>query len=311
MRVRILSFDYDGCLFHETLSNKNGYQKERLIESNKLLLETIKEENANFDYVITFIGSSRQSKSIDDQNRDRNESCFRAAKEINRFLEAEFDPFLLADLYGNLPDGTSYKRIKDKNYEGSHSEFKFDEYKVTLIYAQMHKIANKHPETSIVFDFYDDRGKKKDILDHLRLFYTTHHELIPTNITLGLHHYAGKAIKKIAIIEGSGFIDKNFRRTVKDMAALYGGNYVKITVKHVKPEKLKNRTPLVVINQEEDDSDESTVDTLFNSSATFFNNKKQTANAGRMETVDEADQDASIDNLEQQLVQKKVSCNIF
>ncbi len=49
-------------------------------------------------------------------------------------------------------------RAIDKNYKGGHSDWLFDETKATIIYAQMHKIANENPNEEIVFDFYDDRG---------------------------------------------------------------------------------------------------------------------------------------------------------
>ena len=117
----------------------------------------------------------------------------------------------------------------------------------------MHKIALEHPHEDIVFDFYDDRGTKitPDILEHLKAFYTKYDHLIPKNLTLRLNHYAGSTLTHLASVQGTGFIDSNYRQTVKDMAAqalLHGGNGMDkplYTAHTVRPDLLGNRVPLI------------------------------------------------------------------
>ncbi|WP_131777838.1 hypothetical protein [Legionella fairfieldensis] len=135
MTIRVLSFDFDGCLFNIDYL----YSEEKdVIKSNEDFLTRIKQENLAFTKTYTLVGSNRQSKNSDMVNFLHRGSCFPAIKRISNFLGTTFDPFLLADVFGNLPSGTSYARAMAKNYR-EHKEWMFDETKVTIMYAQMHK----------------------------------------------------------------------------------------------------------------------------------------------------------------------------
>ena len=270
--IRAISFDADGCLFHEDYI----YSLEKdVIAANIALLTQITNENDNFNKTITFVGSNRQSWAVDLTNHGPKGSCFPAIKKISEHLGAEFDTFLLADIYGGLTAGTSYDRAMegidkiakgehkdlDFNNVGSvyfhimmnqkgHAEWAFDETKATILYAQMHKIAQLYKTKNIVFEFYDDRGKghrrgDKDILEHLHAFFSTYPELIPINVTLRLKHYAGGDVSPFETIEGQGSIDLNFCQTVKDMAAIAkphaGLGKPLSTAHHVEPHALINR----------------------------------------------------------------------
>lgn len=250
MTIRFLSFDFDGCLFNESY---NLAKKQNVIESNKAFLNKIKIENRSFSKVYTAVGSNRQSKMIDVINSPDKGSCFPAVERVSKFLSTTLDPLLLADIYGNLEPGTSYKRARDKNYQREHSDWLFDETKVTIIYAQMHKIANENPTEKISFDFFDDRADEElgiNILGKLKDFYDKNQDLVPTNVTLTLHQYAGKNVTQIAKIEGSGFIDKNYQQTVKDLAeqskttANDGIDFPLYVADRAKPELLENRMAL-------------------------------------------------------------------
>lgn len=251
MAIRVLSFDFDGCLFH---SNYIFSEQKDVVKSNHAFLNKIKEENKEFTKAYTFVGSNRQSFAIDIINSRSKGSCFPAVKQVSDFLGTTLDTMLLADIYGDLPDGTSYARATNQNNQEKHSEWLFDETKATILYAQMHKIANENPNEEIVFDFYDDRGigaiKPVDILEHLHNFYEKNQYLIPSNVTLRLHQYAGAEVTPIAQIKGTGFIDQNYRQTVKDLAAQAvtefsdGINSQIQVTETAKPELLKNRKPL-------------------------------------------------------------------
>lgn len=248
MSIRVLSFDYDGSLFHSDF-----IKSENVIINNKEFLDGIKRDNTDIDRIILLSGSNRQSFLIEFFNMKGipELSSFSAAKEIEHYLApATLDTFLLADIYGDLEDGASYARAMDKEYKGEHSDWLFDDTKVTVLYAQMHKIAMENPYEDIVFDFYDDR---QDILNELAHFFAKYVELVPGNITLRLNKYAGKEVTPIKNIEGQGFVDTNFKQTVKDMTSLTiekhpecdGINKPLRTSKVVTPELLLNRVALI------------------------------------------------------------------
>ena len=219
MKIRVLSFDFDGCLFH------NGYNRRRikLIPANQPFLDSIKEENQKFDKVITFIGSARQSKEIDDFNSiiNHTESSFVAIKTISEYLNASFDNFLMADIYHDLNAGTAFNQATNTNYRGSHHDTTYDHTKFTLLYAQIHKISEQYPDDEILFEFYDDRGCGSitpiDILDDLQSYFTKSPHLLPKNITLLLKHYEGEQVTLVSSIEGTGRHDSDYRNTIKNI----------------------------------------------------------------------------------------------
>lgn len=249
MTIRVLSFDFDGCLFNRGYVNS---EDKDVVKSNEAFLEAIKQENQEYTTVYSLVGSNRQSYNVDMANAWGKGSCFPAIKTISDHLGTQLDTFLLADIFGNLPAGTSYNRATSaQKHEVEHSDWMFDETKTTLIYAQIHKIANQHPNEPIVLDFYDDRGNgaraEHDILEQLRDFYTKHHHLIPANVTLRLNHYAGAAVTMMNEIKGTGFIDANYQQTVKDLSQQATTDYndghrapIHVAL-HAKPEELQNR----------------------------------------------------------------------
>ena len=250
MTIHVQSFDFDGCLFNSEYITS---QDKDVIQANRKFLDSIKKKNTESSYSksIVFVGSNRQSKATDDANLWLKGSCFPAIKDVSDYLGAELDTMLLADIYGNLPDGSAFAQaLKDPEGNEKHAEWLFDETKATILYAQMHKIAVAHPNENIVFDFYDDLDGV--IIRALTKFYTINSQLIPQNLTLRLSHYAGEEVTLMSTINGKGFIDSNYRQTVKDMAAQASscegkdGIAKKIhTALYVKPELLGNRTPLV------------------------------------------------------------------
>ena len=258
--VHGISIDYDGCLCHSGYLSTPIARRD-IVAANKEFLNFIKEQNKSYSKSIVFVGSNRQSKAVDDCNASAGGgrgSCFPAIKRIADELEVTFDPFLLADIYGNLKSGTSYSRAvgeKEVEKEWEHAKWMFDETKATILYAQMHKMACDNPEEEIVFDFYDDR---KNILESLQGFYKKYPELIPLNVTLNLCKYRGSMsseIKPSATIKGKGIIDRNYYETVKDMGKLANPkrepNYRDpFTISNfVTPDKLKNRISLIAIEK--------------------------------------------------------------
>lgn len=225
MTIRVLSLDFDGCLFHTAyVCSKNQHTSDRVIQCNKAFLDKLRLEGDQYAKTITFIGSNRQSKQIDDFNhwspsRNYKGSCFPAIKTITAYLnkgkaDVRFDSFLLADIYGELEVGTSYKYATNKKYHGNHAAWRFDETKLSILYAQMQKIASEHKDEEIQFDFYDDR---RDILETLKTYFEKNPKSIPQNITLNLDYYAGSTESLQLSIKGTGEIDCHYKETIKSL----------------------------------------------------------------------------------------------
>jgi hypothetical protein len=249
-KINVRSFDFDGCIFNKNYidSVTQNYSVVRgddvfevqLIEHNKNLIDDM-QQNINaegFTEVITMVGSNRQSYKTDrknmvydggEDNKRYKGSCFPAlvslTKELNRQTKdvCRYDGYLLADTYGNLEHGSSFAKAMyddaiDPEMDG-YSYWLFDESKFTIFYAQMHKIASEHPEAEIFFDVYDDNEK---ILAALNRRFKNAADLIPANLKLRLHGYAGNVISDYGMIEGRGEIDYNFENNIHLMLEMSG-----------------------------------------------------------------------------------------
>lgn len=252
MRRRVLSFDLDNCLFHEKYSSALSRDILEVVNKNKALLDSILMDRMNFQELIVLVGSARQSAFVDRLNSKTNqtESGFAAIQKISDYIDATLNTFLLADVYGDVPDGTAFRHALDSSYCEKHHDWIFDETKITIVYAQTHKIATMYPDDVIIFDFYDDRGIGSwgdiDILEHLEHYFGTYSTMLPSNVSLRLNHYEGKEVTSFKLIQGAGRIDLNYRQTIKKMMMLAektsplssNSKFFKNSVIHVKPESL-------------------------------------------------------------------------
>lgn len=255
MTVRVLSFDFDGCLFNQAYIESSDKD---VLFHNRAFLDAIKCDNVLYSKNIVFVGSNRQSFALDllnyyAQYRYKG-SCYPALRKIADDLDAELDSFLVADIFGNLEAGVSFSLGVKADPNDNHADCKFDMTKVSILYAQMHKIAYENPKEPIAFEFFDDKG---EILGSLEHFYNKYPELMPENVCLRLNHYAGKNLSKRVEIPGTGFIDSNYRQTVKDMVQIASravgiadedvmGNIN--VMRFVTPLLLNNRKPFVHLN---------------------------------------------------------------
>lgn len=255
MAIHVLSLDFDGCLFNaKYLINKN------VIESNAKLFKLLKKENDSYEETIIFVGSNRQSHELDIYNSFKNDtdSCFEVIVEIARELSAKLDKFLLADVYNDLTAGTAFQLATSENsLDIEHPNCRFDETKLSLLYAQIHKIASDYSHEKIVFNFFDDR---QDILKALFNFFQKFPEMIPKNVNLYLNQYKGAEVQLYpnafeGEIRGKGIIDENYSETVKKMADLAKTPYF---AEYVTPDLLQNlkEKNLIVHNKEINSKDE-------------------------------------------------------
>ena len=254
-KIRIVSCDYDGCFCHFGYVYATGAAKDIVLQ-NRVFNEAFQGNAESYASTTFIIGSNRQSKGIDDAGKIANAatgSCFESLKALSEHHKATFSPFLMADLYGDLPDGESFIRATDPSYQGANADCIVDTSKVILLYAQMHKFANENPDKYITFDFYDDR---RDILQGLSIFFEVHPKLIPQNINLRLTGYNGATLFSIGTLRGHGFIDSNYKQTVIEMTKMaeeprpvFIPAHVLMPVngaRNVYPEKLTKPIPLMV-----------------------------------------------------------------
>ncbi|WP_392538831.1 hypothetical protein [Legionella sp. 227] len=236
MTIRYLSFDFDGCLFNRAYVQlpHNNFSKDRtdaVLVKNRGFLDKLKSENTRFSAVYGFIGSTRQDYFTDMINggiynpKQFRGSCCPAMVTICDDLGITFDPLLLADIDGELAIGTSYKRIMDEINNGTWSDSdknihqhascaSMDEYKRTILFTQMQKAAQDHPEEEIIFDFFDDR---LDILWTLKEYFNEYPHMIPKNVRLRIHSYAGEEDKLFESIQGIGNPMANYQFCLRKM----------------------------------------------------------------------------------------------
>ena len=149
----------------------------------------------------------------------------------DRFLDTHliYDQLLERHWYREA-HGSCLKDEKIEELKCFNSKLFFDDEKINLLYAQMHKMAmeSRH-EDVILFDFFDDRA---DILRALAEFFNLYQELVPNTIILRLFQYVGgEACFRLdqsnpsedgvfAEIRGRGVADSSYAQTVKDMSSI-------------------------------------------------------------------------------------------
>ena len=241
--VRVLSFDFDGCLFNKHYKWQSTAARRSLnavIVQNKSFLDAIKIENTLYREVSAFIGSARQSNWLDKANSRRNDTelCFDAIQKVCHYLDIEFNPLLLTDVYQGLPVGTSYWRATGAE-SGHNLDFPGDETKLTLLYAQMHAAALEYPNDTIIFDFYDDRDHDtphaRGILSFLSQVFKEYPQLIPSNVLLRLNHYAGDRPSVFGVIKGRGECERYYGSKINAIFTSLGDDETMIRFDNLLP----------------------------------------------------------------------------
>ncbi len=237
------SFDFDGCLANIAFLKLRYKEIKDIIEANRKLLDIIK-TSPNRKIVIS--NSNRQAPRDDLANSGADErgSCYQATKAVAAYLNAEFDGFLLADIYNDLRSGKALEQAlkyiaeNKKDYTEEVRKNKIfnslynwihDESKLTTVYAQMHELALSHSDSD-AFNFYftDDR---EELLNELHIYFSKYPQMIPRNVTLCFRHYRGPIDRDdneitplfhdYTPIQGTREKpDENYRQTVKNMAAV-------------------------------------------------------------------------------------------
>lgn len=245
------AFDYDGCLG----DYRDEEMPEEIAAADSAFWQELKEEihgetaGLPGDRRCISIATARQCFGVDrlGMERDDSPSCFSLYQEIAELLDVRLDTFLLSDVRGGLPAGTSFARIMDESYQGVHETWYYDTSKITMIYAKAHRAAVANAEGLALLTFYDDRP---DILDCLETFFTQNLKLLPDNLILRLCQYRrGQGILwESDNILGTGDIDKRYFNTVQivgqhiwDKMTESGREFVVSDVSNLRLEYLFNR----------------------------------------------------------------------
>lgn len=234
-RINVRSIDYDGCLsqHHKVRDVKKLIARNKEFLSN--IANNIKEEK--FDEVITIVGSNRQCHRVDKHcsNRYGTSSAFIAIEHVTEELKKScpeckfsFDRYLQADAYNDLDDGTSLDSALQSYDKENHQylEEKLsqphavrDPTKLSLLYTQMHRIASKHRNDEIIFDFYDN---EEGIISYLTSVFSdpANHFLIPNNVKLRIHQHSREVSGKVMEVQGIGRIDFSYKNSLMEMARM-------------------------------------------------------------------------------------------
>ncbi|MGJ3495352.1 hypothetical protein PsalN5692_00676 [Piscirickettsia salmonis] len=211
--VVVLSLDFDGCIGAVV---ENGDQ----VQVDRSFVRYLAREVAQFDKAVLMVGSARQSPEVDKYNAEyrgkaKAKYCFPFMENLKVILGAELDRFLLADVYHGRADGASFHEKVGLGYYLFQNGWDFDEKKVSILYAQIHRAALQNPGANIEFKFYDDR---LDILGRLRLFFEDNPDLMPSNVRLSLYQSYGSAPAPDGWyyqVQGRGHIDPGYKQTVR------------------------------------------------------------------------------------------------
>lgn len=251
--VRVVSFDFDGCLFNSRFRDRKspGFLLKLPDDSGKraayhqAMVDALFEANAHFfnelskstrsakiNKVFLMVGSNRQDCEHDQVNsfQNKTDSCFSALLGLreafaNKWSDITWavDPYLLADTYGQKPFGHSFDlSIQDEAGElkAMHARYLFDRSKLSLLLMQTLKAAHDHPDETVYFDFFDDHD---GILTNLGSFYQQNPTLLPANVVLRLNFYNGKEARLVAEVKGqNNKLERDFQASLFRMLECAG-----------------------------------------------------------------------------------------
>jgi len=236
--IALYSFDFDGCILNNNYRQGDGEIAVRIVRSNVHLFNVIADQikQRKFLDVTIMSASLRQSYEIEMKN-SRADYFASGVKSFPHFkhvcgsisllsgMDCCLDMTLMQDLCNDKKAGDCHASYDAANRDPS-IKWIGDDTKVTIIYAQAHKIASENPAAIITYNVYDDRT---DILTKIKEFYAAYPHILPHNIVLNLHHYDGSTLTTIwkekysdklvenNSVKGSGLIDFNYRKTLKSI----------------------------------------------------------------------------------------------
>ncbi|MGE3920979.1 MAG: hypothetical protein AB7F64_08660, partial [Gammaproteobacteria bacterium] len=249
------SLDADGCLLNPNFAESREHTLDVVLHNQHLLQEIIDTAQSYQDgktqVQLQVISGSNRGDLKYDQSNSKQASLYKGPyfQQLIAFTTAlfeqltkngipvQFHPFIMADLYADLPPGTSVEKILNfwantvangqlrKFLEGhsilgnpvwqehenllvqyysqnfdpniQHACWVFDESKITLLYAQMHMAACQALNDPNARIIFNFRDDREDILTELNEYFEKYPGLIPENMVLNLYQYNGTAKSKL------------------------------------------------------------------------------------------------------------------
>lgn len=239
--IRVISPSYENCLVYSNVK----YSDENLVKSACGIIKHIQDQSvtSKVHEIIVMTGSGRQSVNSDKWASDirsgnpNTGSVFPAMHAFSKILEKTMpstlcrqDTFIMSNLYKMEDFNKDYPKEVSPGWVYDHS-------RITILYAQMHKIASENRDAKITFEFYDYNIKR---LEQLKRFFSDNPLLIPRNVSLCLNRYNNASASVVgdnpAKIDGTGIIDNNYVDSVKLMAELCGNKRPFSHYKEIFPE---------------------------------------------------------------------------
>lgn len=202
------------------------------------ILRKIKPKNYNRSINMNF--SSRQDFALDVNAAAQNgtASIFEDHFHVGQLLKDclgekhEISEFCMADIYGNLPSGTSMQMIRDHhaglNLQNNHVRYIYDHTKASIVYAIAHSKAKEvlndpqHPQIDVYL--LDDKkeilhGNQANAKHGIFTFYTEHPYLLPRNVVLHLQEYKNVLGDEYKV-RGTGSVDERYEDSIRLMAKM-------------------------------------------------------------------------------------------
>ena len=200
------------------------------------IVHTISAE-ADIANVVFMVASNRQSVKFDRVNCEKKatrsyfhdlpvlvRSCENLLRQHGFTGKVSLDKFLMADVFGNMTDGISFELSSMfPPHHVIHPHTFYDETKVSLIYALIHRIAaNTQSDDGSVVHYYDDQLQILRAVDTVLGWNTK--LLVPELMQLKLCHYKGDGVESSRHISGDAVPDLSYRESVRLIASLCGAD---------------------------------------------------------------------------------------
>jgi hypothetical protein len=192
---------------------------------------------ADIANVVFMVASNRQSVKFDRVNCEKKATrsyfhdlpvlvrrCENMLRQHGFTGKVSLDKFLMADVFGNMTDGISFELSSMfPPHHVIHPHTFYDETKVSLIYALIHRIAaNTEAEDGSLVHYYDDQLQILRAVDTVLGWNTK--LLVPEFMQLKLCHYKGDGVESSRHISGDAVPDLSYRESVRLIASLCGAD---------------------------------------------------------------------------------------
>lgn len=238
-RINLKLYDiYDGLF--KNITDKDTVP-EALIKNNQSFwqneIEHIQEEK--FDKVIICNGGIAQDIFAYKDPEPGTHHALRlgALPVIQSYLDKNvtpdvvLDPFWMSDIYGGKSAGEGFLSALREYFSGAkteqHSRAVIDHSRISIIYALAHRAADLNPGAQeIVLDYYYDMIPR---ISSLNTFFDRRQAMLPSNVTLRLHHIDRNAAShRLAIIPTIGTTDKHYEWSVRYLESQHYSSFSRV-----------------------------------------------------------------------------------